>query len=260
MQLTPEQHQQFQQDGVILVKNAFDSQLITDLLTAVLEHYNRYKNDKDYFKIRGRFRSKALIWDIYTSFLNPGINDFIHQSDVAEIAKYFLGSKTLRLVFDNLLIKLPSKFNQTPWHDDTNYLRFDGQQVCRTWIPCEAITPETSHLEFIRGSHLWKTRYANNFGLATNNPDPRGHETMPDIESHRDDYDIIRFDHMDAGDCLVFYDRSIHHATAQLANHTRHALSVLWVGDDVSHDPLDEENLELRRQMAGSDNIEFEQF
>ena len=235
MKVTSAQISQFQQQGFIHLKKVFSTDLITACRQAVIAHNERYQNDRHHYRVIGRFRSKSIILDLYTYLENPAIKAFLFQSGIGEVVGTLLQANTVRLCFEQTITKYSSAANHTPWHDDTTYLDLTGAQICRSWIPLETITPDCSYLEFIRGSHRWQQRYTQAFAQTTMQLDQNKYELMPDIEATRAQYDIVSLDQMDVGDCVVFYDRTIHSATAQRAESPRHAISPLWIGDQVQY-------------------------
>ena len=54
--------------------------------------------------------------------------------------------------------------------------------------------PKETALEFVRGSHRWQTEYqrAQFFQFHYENDDRTDLPPFPDIQSHRDDYEILR--------------------------------------------------------------------
>ncbi len=58
---------------------------------------------------------------------------------------------------------------------------------------------------------------------------------MPDIETSRDDYEIISFG-LEPGDCLVFQAMVAHGAPGNPSIlHRRRAYSTRWIGDDARY-------------------------
>ena len=105
--------------------------------------------------------------------------------------------------------------------------------MCSIWVALDPI-PKQSALEYIRGSHLWSEFNPQHF---TDHSPYAGTDlpSLPDIESSRDDYDIMRFD-MRPGDALVFQAMMVHGAPGNASNqHRRRAYSTRWLGDDARY-------------------------
>ena len=137
--------------------------------------------------------------------------------------------------------------------------------MIRTWVSPDPVPREAS-IEVVRGSHLWNVTYRS---LAGRDPDydekariqqegqPEGVPMLgvdafegwdyftgvrdntaplvPQIENHRDSYDIIGWDY-EPGDVLVFYAHILHSARGDVESAIgRRAHALLWAGDDVRY-------------------------
>ena len=78
---------------------------------------------------------------------------FIFESPAAEIAAELMGSDTVRLYHDHVLVKEPGTAQRTPWHQDLPYYNVDGRLNASMWFPVDPVARESS-LEFVAGSHL----------------------------------------------------------------------------------------------------------
>jgi len=156
------------------------------------------------------------------------------HSPAAEIAAKLTRSKTARLYHEHVLVKEPGTTEVTPWHHDLPYYGVDGDQLCSIWLPLDPV-PLFACPEFIAGSHNSGTLYYPRLFLNHKNyaDGHAGFETIPDINAHRDDYDILSWD-LALGDCIVFHMRTIHGApsTEGLATRRR-GFSTRWLGDDA---------------------------
>ena len=100
------------------------------------------------------------------------------------------------------------------------------------WIPLDDV-PRERTLEFVAGSHFWGKLYRpQRFnGQALNEND--GLEEIPDIDAHRDDYDIRGWP-LSPGDAVVFDYRVVHGAPPNnSATSQRRAFSLRLVGNDA---------------------------
>ena len=115
---------------------------------------------------------------------------FIRDSPAAEIGAALMGSDTVQLFHEHVLVKEAATGVPTPWHQDAPYYCVDCAQTVSIWVPLDPV-PRATTLEFIAGSHKWGKSYRpQRFdGTALNEND--GLEAMPDIDGNRGDYDII---------------------------------------------------------------------
>ena len=160
----------------------------------------------------------------------PEYKDFIFNSNAAALGAELMNSQQVQLFHEHLLVKEAATGVPTPWHQDAPDYCIEGAMTVSLWIPLDDVPRETT-LEFISGSHLWKKFYRpQRFdGSALNEND--GLEEIPDINGHRDDYEIMGWA-VQPGDAIAFDYRTIHGApanTSQLDH--RRAFSLRLVGD-----------------------------
>ena len=143
-----------------------------------------------------------------------------------------MGSNTVRLFHEHVLVKESSTDVPTPWHQDMPYYCVDGSKTVSLWIPLDEVARENV-LEFVAGSHLWGRYYRPQrfSGQALNEND--GLETIPDINGNRNDYRIVGWP-VSPGDAIAFDYRTLHGAPANTSATTaRRAFSLRLVGDDA---------------------------
>lgn len=162
----------------------------------------------------------------------PEYKNFIFNSPAAEIGAELMGSKTVQLFHEHVLVKEADTGVPTPWHQDAPYYCVDGPQTLSLWLPLDEVPRETT-LEFVSGSHKWGKFYRpQRFdGTALNEND--GLETIPDINANRGDYEIIGWA-VSPGDAIAFDYRTIHGAPANSnRSYQRRAFSLRLLGDGV---------------------------
>ena len=175
----------------------------------------------------GRFFGDYCNWDRI-----PEYRAFIFESPAAAVAAQLMGSRSVRLFHEHVLVKEPNADVPTPWHHDQPYYNVDGAQTCSLWIPLDHVPRNTSP-EFVAGSHRWgKFFRPDRFnGTALNEGDDL--EPVPDIDGHRGDYRILGWA-MEPGDAVAFSYLTLHGAPANLqAANRRRAFSLRVVGDDA---------------------------
>jgi ectoine hydroxylase-related dioxygenase (phytanoyl-CoA dioxygenase family) len=188
----------------------------------------------------------------------------LDESPIAEIVGSALRS-TVRFYMDQLFYKPGGYIEPTPWHQDTCYYNIDGHDLIRAWVSPDVV-PRDASLEVVRGSHRWNVTYS---PLAGRDPeaDPKARAmleqaepgvpmlgvethrewnyfsgikdkslpTVPDIEGHRDSYDILGWDYA-PGDVLLFHGNILHAARGDVKlPHPRRAHASLWAGSDVRY-------------------------
>lgn len=235
--LTPTEISEYEDNGVVCIRNAVEPKWVDRMLKLVdvqLNAPSRWVNDANPSATRNRLFTDRYMWRD-----NAEIKAYIYESGVASIAGQAMKSSTIRFYFDHLLVKEPETTAPTPWHQDAPYWPFKGKQICSLWLALTDTTIEQSSLEFIRGSHLLNKYYMpKTFGERKNHPNSwqlegiEG-EPVPAIEENRADFDVVGWD-VKAGDGLLFSAWTLHGARGNSStDHRRAALSTRWLGDDV---------------------------
>jgi ectoine hydroxylase-related dioxygenase (phytanoyl-CoA dioxygenase family) len=162
----------------------------------------------------------------------PEYRDFVFHSPAAKVAQRLMGSKTVRLFHEHVLVKEPGADVPTPWHHDQPYYCVDGRQNVSLWVTLDAVARDTVP-EFIAGSHAWGRWFQpERFNRTPLFTDDRM-EQIPDIEAERDKYRILGWD-LEPGDAVAFHFLTLHGAPANDSkSRRRRAVSTRWLGDDA---------------------------
>ena len=233
--LTTAQVETFATDGVLHVPGVVGADMVAEvgeLADRQLVEPGRWVTDTAGDPEPGRLFTSRYLWRD-----DPVVRRFAFESGVAGLAAACMGSSSVRLYFDHLLVKEPGTEAPTPWHQDIPYWPFLGRSICSVWVACTASTVEESSLEFVRGSHRWERYYApESFDGSPGWTDDFVGDPMPDVEADRTDYDIVGFD-VEPGDAIVFSSWIIHGSPGNSGTGRRVALSTRWLGDDAVWHP-----------------------
>ena len=230
--ITDSQIQEYSEKGAILLKKAFDH----DWLSILGEGIEKNKKDPGPYACQyttendeGDFYDDYCNWDRFDEY-----KDFVFNSPAAEIAGQLTRSYQLRIFHEHVLVKEPKTLQPTPWHQDQPYYCVDGEQVCSIWLPLDPV-PKESGLEFVAGSHLLRRMFMpiKFLTLSEYEYSPGSFESIPDIDSNRDKYEILSWD-MEPGDCIVFHFKTLHSGKGNPDRSIqRRAFSSRWIGDDA---------------------------
>lgn len=178
----------------------------------------------------GSFFHDAAGWRHY-----PKIRDVALNSVLPEIATQLLRTKYTHFWEDTTFVKAPQTPQRTVFHQDWSYFQIEGDKCCIIWIPLDSVDSENGRMEYISGSHKTGNIYAPNIFFAQSASPVSPYEKLPDIEGHRDDYDIIGFD-CEPGDVIIHHVKTIHGSGGNLStNRMRRALSFRYCGDDIRY-------------------------
>ena len=175
----------------------------------------------------GRFVGDYCNWNRI-----PEYRDFIFNSEAAQIAKALMGTRTVRLFHEHVLVKEPGADVPTPWHQDQPYYCVDGTDTVSLWIPLDPV-PRERTLEFVAGSHksgkYYRPERFNKQALNEND----GLEPVPDINGNRDRFNVIGWA-LEPGDAVAFNYLTLHGAPANTSKvDQRRAFSLRLMGDNV---------------------------
>lgn len=231
----------FERDGVVCLRGAISHEWVERLRGAVERSFvdpGRIDLDDG----GGRFHLNAMLF-----LRDPDVRAFVLESPAARIAQELMQSRTVRFYFDQIFVKEPGTAEKTPWHHDLPYWPVEGSQVVSLWLALDPVTAESSGLEYVRGSHRWPNRFrpeawgpqtAENLaawqkmGLLGSED-----EAPPDIEAHRDELELLRFD-CEPGDVIAHHALTVHGSPGNASpTQRRRALSTRWVGDDARYAP-----------------------
>jgi ectoine hydroxylase-related dioxygenase (phytanoyl-CoA dioxygenase family) len=221
---------EFQELGVTVVRGAFKEWV--DVLRAGIQFNidNPGPSGRSYTgeKGGGRFLSDYCNWQRI-----PEYRDFIFNSPSAEIGAELMGSRTVQLFHEHVLVKEAAAGVATPWHQDAPYYSVAAAKTVSLWLPLDDV-PRERTLEFIAGSHssgkLYQPQFFN--GNPLNEDD--GLEALPDIDGNRDAFNILGWA-LAPGDAVAFDYRTIHGAPANDSpSAQRRAFSLRLVGDGAT--------------------------
>ena len=153
---------------------------------------------------------------------------------MAEAVAGLMGSSQAILFYISVFVRSAGSRSRTPWHQDQPSWSAIGNHACSAWMSLDPVPKETA-LEFVKGSHRWETKYQRPpfFNFAYENDDRTKLAPLPDIQTHRDKYDILAWD-MEPGDCVFFHGMTTHGGSGDLPPGLgRRAVSVQWLGDDA---------------------------
>ena len=110
--LSDEQIQTFADDGVLHVPGAVDADVVAEIAALAERQISEpgpWVTDTAADPEPGRLFTSRYLWRD-----EPVVHRFAFQSGVAELAATCMGSSSVRLYFDHLLVKEPSTASPTP--------------------------------------------------------------------------------------------------------------------------------------------------
>jgi ectoine hydroxylase-related dioxygenase (phytanoyl-CoA dioxygenase family) len=225
---------QFQRDGAVCIRQlltADELALLRDGIEANLASPSPRAKVASRPDDPGRFFEDFCNWQAIDAFRR-----FIFEAPLAQLARRLMGSQTVRLYHDHLLVKEPGTRQRTPWHQDQPYYNIEGAQNVSMWIPVDPVS-RAATLEFVAGSHRGPWLMPRTFMDNHAKWFPEGSlEDLPDIEGARERFPIVGWD-IEPGDFVCFHMLTLHAAAGVEGPNRRRVFSVRFLGDDIRHAP-----------------------
>ena len=231
--VTDNQISSYQRDGVVLLKNLFDNQWLK-IAAEGIEKNLRNPSKRTTTYVSDPAKNENFFFDARIRGEVDAYDNLMLGSPMAEAVAHLMGSSRAILFYISVFVRSPGTHTRTPWHQDQQSWSAVGNQACSMWLSLDEVTRETA-LEFVSGSHRWGAAYQRPefFQNHYEGDDRTNLSTFPDIEAHRDDYEILAWD-MEPGDCVVFHGMTAHGGSGNLPPGLgRRSVSVQWLGDDA---------------------------
>jgi ectoine hydroxylase-related dioxygenase (phytanoyl-CoA dioxygenase family) len=217
--------ERFDRDGAVPSPDTIDEGLLDDLRATVDTHLlslSPLAIEASGAGDPGRFVEDFCNWQRFDAYLA-----LAHA--LAPTAQRLMGSRTVRLYHDHLLVKEAGTTQPTPWHQDQPYYNVDGRHVVSAWVPLDPVAREST-LEFAGGSHngpwLMPRTFLN-----------REAKWFPDgalSEVPESPGPVIGWE-LAAGQPVFFHALTLHRSAG--SERRRRVVSIRFLGDDARHAP-----------------------
>ena len=231
----------FHRDGIARIEGALDATLLSRC-RAVFDHSLGHPGTMTKRIYPG------TVHEHWADNINPAVREqcreLVRNPVFGEIVSEVLDSPRVWYSAEEIFYKKGSKVGRTPWHQDTSYGPYGGEQWCNLWISFESLARQNA-LEVVRGSHKGP-QYD---GSAYDDPDDPAKPLhggawlpLPDIEREREadpaSWDVVGYP-SEPGDLIVFHPHSLHGgAPLDAACPVRHTLVLRFFGEDAIYRPL----------------------
>ena len=227
--LTQRQVDDYQKDGVVLIKGLF-SDFIEQLRSGIetnMADPGPYAAENLKAGEGGRFFDDYCNWQRITEF-----SDVVHHSPAGEIAADLMQSQTTQVFHDHVLVKEPGSSKPTPWHQDSPYYFVEGEQTVSFWSPLDRVT--NASLRCVAGSHQWPKPVLPTRWLSEENFYPENDAYIPVPDPDTDGMKILEWE-MEPGDAVAFHFKILHGARGNETEFRRRAFSLRLLGDDARY-------------------------
>jgi len=125
--VTPEILNDYQNDGVVCIRNVFNEYWIEKVAEGIEENL---KNPSIYSeRLANEGESGAYFNDYCNWNSNQQFKQFIYKSPAAQLAAALMQSENCMFYHEHVLVKDPGTTIETPWHHDQAYYPIDGFKV-----------------------------------------------------------------------------------------------------------------------------------
>ena len=223
--ITAEHICNFETHGVELIKGLFKDyiDLIREGIEFNMENPGPYAAENLKTGEHGRFFDDYCNWNRISQF-----EKVIRESKVAEVAAKLMGSNTVQVFHDHVLVKEPGTSKPTPWHQDSPYYFVEGRQTISFWIPVDKVSDAS--LRCVAGSHKWPKPVLPTRWLNEDNFYKDVDKYMPVPNPDTENMPILEWD-MEPGDAVAFNYRILHGARGNESDKRRRAFSLRLTGD-----------------------------
>lgn len=220
----------FERDGAVVLRGVFDD-WIESLAAGVAANE---ASPSEYFAENVPAGEPGRFWDDYVNWQRiPEFERFARESEAAPIAAALMGSRTVQLFHDHVLVKEPGTSTPTPWHSDRPYYFVDGRQTVSFWIPLDPVDERTT-LRLIAGSHRWEKDVLPVRWLKGDDFYPHVDEYLPvpDPDAEPGRFRVLEWS-LEPGDAVAFHFGVCHGARGNQGSSRRRAFSLRLLGDDA---------------------------
>ena len=227
--LTRDQIEEYQTGGVTLIRGLFADQV--ELLRAGvarnMEEPGPFASENEKAGESGRFFDDYCNWQRI-----PEFEQAILESPAAEVAAGLMGSETVQLFHDHVLVKEPGTSLATPWHTDGPYYFVEGKQTVSFWSPLDPVKEAT--LRMVPGSHAWEKPVLPMRWVKEEAYFPNVEDYMPVPDPEKEGMEIAEWE-MQPGDAVAFNYDILHGSRGNTSQTRRRAFSLRLVGDDARY-------------------------
>lgn len=219
----------FQRDGVAVVRNVLDRDWLARLAQAVEDNMaSPGPHGKDHADGGSAYFGDYVNWDRFPDLIN-----ITKEGPLGKLAADLMGASRVQFFHEHVLVKEPGNGSATPWHQDMPYYCVDGAKTVSLWVPLDPVGQAES-LNFMKGSHRGKQTYVPR-RFKTLEPlagDTTEYAPFPEIDESSDN--VVSFA-VEPGDVLAFDFHTLHDAPANPTNTRRRAVSFRFVGEGARY-------------------------
>jgi ectoine hydroxylase-related dioxygenase (phytanoyl-CoA dioxygenase family) len=240
-EVTPELIQDYERDGVVLLRRPFERSVVDVLASRMETIVENAKNQRSDLVVRaspGRM-------DVYNVIrCDEAFRRFILESRAGEISARVARSSTAKFYFDVTFCKFGAEGDAaacaaTSLHHDIAAFGFKGFQLPSMWLALTDVPPDAGPVFVAIGSHRFAPALFRSAGNYNKQPIESGYLDHSAIYRYIEDslFELRAFP-VEAGDALILHPFVVHGSLPmQDPNGRRIGFCTRWIGDDVRWRP-----------------------
>lgn len=245
MHLTPQQINQFHEDGFLLLPQFAKTDMCDEITTLAQKHLKDkiepIESEEEYLQKSLGDKTVRRLRQVYDR--EALFAQWMKNQEMYPILEQLLGEKPVLLLahHNSIMTKLPKVSSVTSWHQDIRYWHYANDNLVSVWLSLGDEYLDNGLLEFIPGSH--KISFTQ--------------EQFDDQSSFREDLDenqkIIdkRIHHkLHKGDVVLFHAKTLHYA--HLNSSDKSKISFVYSVRGVSNLPVKNTRSDFKEIALGN--------
>ena len=227
--VTDQMVEDYQRDGAVLIKGLWADWVapLREGIARNMAEPGPYASENTRAGEGGRFFDDYCNWQRI-----PEFTEVVRASEASRVAARLMGSQTVQMFHDHVLVKEPGTARPTPWHQDGPYYFVTGRQNVSFWSPLDPV--RAASLRCVAGSHLWPREVLPTRWLAESSFYPNPEHYMPVPDPDAEGMRVLEWE-MEPGDAVAFHYLTLHGARGNEAAGRRRAFSLRLLGDDARY-------------------------
>lgn len=207
MTLTPQQINDFQTNGFLLLKQFADHQLCDDIRNLAAKHLYEQtepiESEEEYLQKSSDAKTTRRLRQVYDR--EPLFRTWMTDAKMRPVLEQLLGEEPRLLLahHNSIMTKLPHVSSVTSWHQDIRYWHYENDNLLSVWLSLGDEFLDNGLLEFIPGSHKMRftpDQFDAQSGFREDLPQNRT------IIAKRVHFDLKK------GDVVLFHAKTLHSA------------------------------------------------
>ena len=239
MTLTPQQINDFQTNGFLLLKQFADHQLCDDIRNLAAKHlYERtepIESEEEYLQKSSDAKTTRRLRQVYDR--EPLFRAWMTEPEIRPVLEQLLGEEPRLLLahHNSIMTKLPHVSSVTSWHQDIRYWHYENDNLLSVWLSLGDEFLDNGLLEFIPGSHrmtFTPGQFDEKSGFRDDLPQNRA------IIDKRVHFDLKK------GDVVLFHAKTLHAASKNNTDSPK--ISFVYSVRGISNRPIPDTRSDYR--------------